>query len=138
VFEKDIDGEITFLTEVRASGNKLLVMDCYRKKRARQRSTGTSPGANVQNEMPSTRLSSLSPETREKSSDFEKIQEKYQSAKVITGDEDEIQIGKEALSGKWKLVEADTPTASHDETTFHKTPGFPTNDDGSTINDRDQ
>jgi hypothetical protein len=70
-------------------------------------------------------------------SDFDKIREKYQSAKAITGDEDEIQAGKEALSGKWKLVEAETPAASHDETTFHKTPGFPAGKDGATINDRD-
>ena len=69
--------------------------------------------------------------------DFEKIQERYTAAKSIEGDEDEVQIGKETLSGKWKLVEADTPTASHNETTFSKTPGFPTNADGSSINDRD-
>jgi hypothetical protein len=70
-------------------------------------------------------------------SDFAKIRKKYQSAKAIIGDDDQIQVGKELISGKWKLVEADTPTASHDETTFHKTPGFPTTDDGSIINDRD-
>jgi hypothetical protein len=78
-----------------------------------------------------------SEKTDNESGNFEKIQKKYQTAKVIEGDEDEVQIGKDTLSGKWKLVEADTPTASHDETTFHKTPGFPSNDDGSTINDRD-
>ena len=70
-------------------------------------------------------------------SDFAKIRDKYQSAKAAGGDEDEIAVGKEAVSGKWKLVEADTPAASHDEQTFRKTPGFPANDDGSTINDRD-
>ena len=75
--------------------------------------------------------------TAEKKGSFSNIQEKYKSAKVIEGDEDEIHIGKETITGKWKLVEADTPTASHDETSFHKTPGFPTNADGSTINDRD-
>ncbi|MDR0475122.1 MAG: hypothetical protein LBH43_15795, partial [Treponema sp.] len=79
----------------------------------------------------------VSPKSDEKSSDFSKIQSKYKSAKAIEGDGDEVQIGKETLSGKWKLVEADTPTASHDETSFYKTPGFPTNADGSSINDRD-
>jgi predicted kinase len=69
--------------------------------------------------------------------EFGKIQEKYKAAKIIDGDTDEVQIGKEAVSGKWRLVEADTPTASHDEMTFQKTPGFPTNADGSSINDRD-
>ncbi|MDR1220419.1 MAG: hypothetical protein LBK73_12530, partial [Treponema sp.] len=70
-------------------------------------------------------------------SDFEKIQEKYKKAAFEEGDDDQIQVGKELISGKWKLVEADTPAASHDETSFHKTPGFPTTDDGETINDRD-
>jgi len=50
---------------------------------------------------------------------------------------DEIYIGKDELSGTWKLVEVDAPQASHNEKTFNKTEGFPTNDDGSTINDRD-
>ncbi|MDR0684391.1 MAG: hypothetical protein LBF83_04620, partial [Spirochaetaceae bacterium] len=79
----------------------------------------------------------VSPESGGESSDFEKIREKYKNATFAEGDDDEIQVGKELISGKWKLVEADTPTASHDETSFHKTPGFPTTDDGSTINDRD-
>jgi hypothetical protein len=70
-------------------------------------------------------------------SDFEKIQDKYKNAATEQGDEDQVQVGKELISGKWKLVEADTPTASHDETNFHKTSGFPTTDDGATINDRD-
>jgi hypothetical protein len=70
-------------------------------------------------------------------SDFDNIKERYQKANSIEGDEDEIQLGKETMIGKWKLVEADTPTASHDENTFHKIPGFPVNEDGSTINDRD-
>jgi hypothetical protein len=69
--------------------------------------------------------------------DFQSIREKYQSAKSFEGEDDEVFAGKETVAGKWKLVEADTPTASHDESTFHKTPGFPTNADGSSINDRD-
>jgi hypothetical protein len=97
----------------------------------------TTPHGQSQTNSGSDHLTTSSPEINEKSSDFEKIQDKYQSAKTIEGDEDEIYIGKETLQGKWKLVEADTPTASHDETSFHKTPGFPTGKDGSTINDRD-
>jgi hypothetical protein len=99
--------------------------------------TALLDGLNSQS-LPSVQGSSkVPPESGEKSSDFEAIRDKYQSAKAETGDEDEIQAGKEVLSGVWKLVEADTPTASHDETTFRKTPGFPTNADGSSINDRD-
>lgn len=69
--------------------------------------------------------------------DIESIREKYQSSLSVEGDEDEIYVGKEAIQGKWKLVEADAPSASHDEITFHKTEGFPTAKDGSTVNDRD-
>lgn len=68
---------------------------------------------------------------------IESIRDKYQSSFSVEGDEDEIYVGKEAIQGKWKLVEADAPSASHDEITFHKTEGFPTAKDGSTVNDRD-
>jgi hypothetical protein len=85
----------------------------------------------------SSHTSTLSPDTNEKSSGISAIHDKYQSAKSIEGDDDEIQVGKETIPGKWKLVEADTPTASHDEQTFNKTKGFPANADGSTVNDRD-
>lgn len=69
---------------------------------------------------------------------IETIREKYQSSKSVDGDDDSITLpdGTE-LEGKWKLVEADAPSASHDERTFKKTEGFPANADGSTINDRD-
>jgi hypothetical protein len=69
--------------------------------------------------------------------DFQSIKDKYQGGKNVEGNEDEIYVGDEALQGKWKLVEADSPSASHDEESFHKTRGFPKNKDGSTINDRD-
>ena len=74
----------------------------------------------------------------EKSSNgLDAIRAKYNASKQIEGDEDEIYIGDETIKGKWKLVEAEAPSASHDETTFQKTEGFPTNKDGTTINDRD-
>jgi len=65
------------------------------------------------------------------------IRDKYNSVQKITGDTDEIFVGKEEITGTWKLVEADSPSASHNEKDFSKTEGFPTNKDGSTINDRD-
>ena len=69
--------------------------------------------------------------------DFDIMRRKYQSSKSIDGDEDEIYVGKETIVGKWKLVEADAPSASHDELTFHKTKGFPKAENGGTVNDRD-
>lgn len=77
------------------------------------------------------------PKTDSGKKGIESIREKYQSSLSVEGDEDEIYVGKEAIQGKWKLVEADAPSASHDEITFHKTEGFPTAKDGSTVNDRD-
>ncbi|UTY31706.1 PBECR2 nuclease fold domain-containing protein [Treponema putidum] len=78
------------------------------------------------------------PQSSEKSSKgLEKNKDNYNRGKHIKGDQDEIYVGDKTLSGTWKLVEAEAPSASHDEKTFRKTEGFPENKDGSTINDRD-
>lgn len=77
------------------------------------------------------------PQKKKKTSGIEAIKEKYNSSQSVDGDEDEIYVGGETISGKWKLVEADAPSASHDEKTFQKTKGFPTDKAGGTINDRD-
>lgn len=74
---------------------------------------------------------------KQKTSGIEAIKEKYNSSQSVDGDEDEIYVGGETIRGKWKLVEADAPSASHDEKTFQKTKGFPTDKAGGTINDRD-
>ena len=65
------------------------------------------------------------------------IRDNYESGPSVTGDTDDIYVGKEEITGTWKLVESSAPTASHDEQSFNKTKDFPTNKDGSTINDRD-
>lgn len=41
------------------------------------------------------------------------------------------------LKGTFKIVSADDVLASHNEQTFAKTEGFPTNEKGKTVNDRD-
>jgi hypothetical protein len=82
-------------------------------------------------------ITTAEPKTEAETTGLGKIKQKYSSSKQKSGDEDEIYIGKDGLTGVWKLVEADAPSASHNEKTFHKTEGFPTNADGSTINDRD-
>lgn len=64
------------------------------------------------------------------------IRNKYQKAKSVTGNKKTIHVGDEKIKCHYKLVEADTPTASHDETTFRKTEGFPTVNGGS-VNDND-
>jgi len=67
---------------------------------------------------------------------FEDIKKNYQNAKSVQGNSKTIHIGNEKIKCHYKLVEAETPIASHDENTFQKTEGFPTNN-GGTINDRD-
>lgn len=69
--------------------------------------------------------------------DISNLRKKYNSFHSELGGEDEIYVGDKTIEGQWKLVEAEAPSASHDEQTFNKTRGFPTNADGSTINDRD-
>lgn len=64
------------------------------------------------------------------------IKKAYSQAKSVTGNKKTIHVGDEKIKCHYKLVEADTPTASHDETTFHKTEGFPTVNGGS-VNDND-
>jgi len=75
--------------------------------------------------------------SKAKDKTLQSIRDNYESGTAITGDTDDIYVGKEEITGKWKLVESTAPTASHDEKTFNKTENFPTNKDGSTINDRD-
>jgi len=54
IFRKDIDGEITFLTEIHAKSGYLLVFNAWRQKKARSRSRSNATrgpqGAHVQDE----------------------------------------------------------------------------------------
>lgn len=92
---------------------------------------------NSRNEEVNTPDNDSIPQKKKKTSGIEAIKEKYNASQSVEGDEDEIYVGGETISGKWKLVEADAPSASHDEKTFQKTKGFPTDKAGGTINDRD-
>jgi hypothetical protein len=166
IFKKDIGGDLTVLAEAHVGNGYLLVNDCWRQKKSRSRTTGQSPSANVQDETPITTqkdtssndASSVSPAPPEKSSPpggkfgkndedssgkakpeagLSTIRDKYRSAKSVEGDEDDINVKGEEIRGRWRLVEAEVPTASHDEETFHGTEGFPETEAGSNVNDRD-
>ena len=71
-FIKDIDGDITFLTEVRAKNGYLLVFDVWRQKKARSRRRPDAakklPRAYAQNDPPRNELSTISHKPDEKSS----------------------------------------------------------------------
>jgi hypothetical protein len=65
------------------------------------------------------------------------IREKYTKAQKFTGKQHAIYLGDKSVQGHWELLEADVPTASHDPHTFRSTPGFPEDDFGQNVNDRD-
>lgn len=66
------------------------------------------------------------------------IRKKYESSRSATGRKKTVTLpdGRK-IKCHYKIVEADAPTASHDETTFTPTQGFPTTRDGKSVNDRD-
>lgn len=139
IFKKQEANGVILCEEYRAGKKELELQTAYRIKKNRQ------PHGAGNNQLPANVLDATAPnpniqQTGEKSSGkkgIESISTKYHSSKSIEGDEDEIYVGKETISGKWKLVEADAPSASHDEITFRKTEGFPATKSGGTVNDRD-
>ena len=72
IFKKDIDGEITFLTEVHVRKGYLLVFDVWRQKKARSRrgpdAAKKPPRTYAQSEPPRNELSTISHKSEEKSS----------------------------------------------------------------------
>ena len=73
-----------------------------------------------------------------KSSAIKQIRNKYESTQSITGNKKTVTLPNGTkIKCHYKLVEAESPTASHDENTYSPTPGFPSSQDGKTVNDRD-
>ena len=67
------------------------------------------------------------------------IKEKWESAKKVDGARNEITIANgEKISGHYVLVESGAATASHDVNKgFAKSEGFPVDENGGSVNDRD-
>ena len=73
-----------------------------------------------------------------KSSAVMQIRAKYESAPSVTGNKKTVTLPTGTkIKCHYKLVEAESPTASHDENTYSPTKGFPTSKEGKTVNDRD-
>ena len=73
-----------------------------------------------------------------KSSAIKQIRNKYESTQSITGNKKTVTLPNGTkIKCHYKLVEAEAPTASHDENTYSPTKGFPTSKEGKTVNDRD-
>ena len=66
------------------------------------------------------------------------IRDKYEASKSVTGNKKTVTLPDGTkIKCHYKIVEAEAPTASHDERTFAPSKGFPTNKDGKSVNDRD-
>jgi len=66
------------------------------------------------------------------------IRDKYEASKSVTGNKKTVTLPNgNKIKCHYKIVEADAPTASHDERTYAPTEGFPKNENGQNINDRD-
>ena len=76
--------------------------------------------------------------SNEKPKTLSDIRKHYETSKGITGRKKTVTLPNgDRIKCHYKLVEAETPTASHDEITFSPTQGFPQNENGKNINDRD-
>jgi len=66
------------------------------------------------------------------------IRKHYESTKSVLGGKKSVVLPNgEKIKCRYKIVEADAPTASHNEVTFASSDNFPTNSSGQNINDRD-
>ena len=66
------------------------------------------------------------------------IRDKYEASKSVTGNKKTVTLPDGTkIKCHYKIVEAEAPTASHDERTFAPAKGFPTTKDGKSVNDRD-
>lgn len=103
---------------------------------AREKSTSGVHGETPQSDesLTSTNIS----QNEEKSSGISDIRKKYESFKSVQGNKKTVTLPNgDKIKCHYKLVEADAPTASHDERTYAPTEGFPKNESGQNINDRD-
>ena len=66
------------------------------------------------------------------------IRDKYEASKSVTGNKKTVTLPDGTkIKCHYKIIEADAPTASHDERNFAPSAGFPTTKDGKSVNDRD-
>lgn len=120
-----------------ADGNDELfkkLQDAQKTWGSNNKKNNVPENSNRSNGEAKTNKTSISSE-KSNTDSLKNIRDKYNNGPSVEGWEDTINVNGEELEGKWKIVEADAPTASHDETTFK--PVKELMKDGSTINDRD-
>lgn len=76
---------------------------------------------------------------QEQQAGFPGIQQRWNNAQKIVGAPDEIRLANgETIQGHYVLMDAMAPTPSHDPANgFKMTEGFPVDENGKTVNDRD-
>lgn len=76
---------------------------------------------------------------QEQQAGFPGIQQRWNNAQKIVGAPDEIRLANgETIQGHYVLTDAMAPTPSHDPASgFKMTEGFPVDENGKTVNDRD-
>lgn len=106
-------------------------------KKGERAKTITSNSHYTGETLPATSTTSI-PQSDKKSSAITKIRKKYESGQSVTGNKKTVTLPNGTkIKCHYKLVEAESPAASHDENTYSPTPGFPASKDGKTVNDRD-
>ena len=105
---------------------------------SRGQTTTPSPQSDYTKGTDSATSATSIPQSGKKSSEIQQIRNKYESAPSVTGNKKTVTLPNGTkIKCRYKLVEADAPTASHDENTYSPTKGFPTSKGGKTVNDRD-
>lgn len=120
------------------NGNKKIWVVTSFKNEDRGQITTPSPQSDYTKGTNSETSATSVPQSGKKSSAIQQIRKKYESTQSVTGNKKTVTLPNGAkIKCHYKLVEADAPTASHDENTYSPTKGFPTSKDGKTVNDRD-
>ena len=120
------------------NGNKKIWVVTSFKNEDRGQITTPSPQSDYTKGTNSETSATSIPQSGKKSSEIQQIRKKYESTQSVTGNKKTVTLPNGAkIKCHYKLVEADAPTASHDEHTYSPTKGFPTSKDGKTVNDRD-
>lgn len=143
VFKKQEPNGVILCEEYRAKKKELELQTAYRIKKNRQ-----PHGAEKQ--LPANVRNATAPRDKilqsggsvngnaAKNPGIAAIRAKYEAEKSVTGNKKTVTLPDGSkIKCHYKIVEAQAPSASHDEVTFAPTGGFPTNSGGKNINDRD-
>ena len=134
-FVEEVENGINLIMQFRARKGDLSLVTAYRQRA----DTSMPKDLEQTSETLHTSSSIISQnEDLSRNTGISDIRKKYESSRSATGRKKTVTLPDGSkIKCHYKIVEADAPTASHDETTFTPTQGFPTTGDGKSVNDRD-